>query len=538
MSEAEFLHHEPCPECPSTDAFARYSDGHGYCFACEHYEPGEGDSPGRTKRKKPVDFNPIEGEIKELRKRKIDEETCRKFGYRVGKYRGRNVQIADYRTPDGSQLAAQKVRYPDKEMWVNGSMKEAGLFGQHLWGQGGKMVVVTEGEIDALTVSQLQSNKWPVVSVPNGAQGARKAVQKNLEWLESFGAVIFMFDSDEPGQEAAEECAAVLTPGKAKIAHLPLKDPNDMLKQGKGGEVISAMWNATPYRPDGLVSIDDIMSEVTQPVEWGKPWCFDKLTQLTYGRRPGEVYAIGAGTGIGKTDFMTQQAAYDVLELGESVGMVYLEAKPTDTAKRVAGKVAGKQFHIPDGEWTEAELLEALDSLEGKVTFYDSFGETEWDIVKGKLRYMAHQGIQHVYVDHLTAMADTADEKASLEQTMKEMSGLANELDLIVHFVSHLATPEGKPHEEGGRVMIRHFKGSRAIGFWSHFMFGLERNQQADDPGERQTTTFRCLKDRYTGQSTGQTFPLGYEHGLLVEKTHKEDSPFDNEEEEEDDLLF
>ena len=48
------------------------------------------------------------------------------------------------------------------------------------------MVTVTEGEIDALSVSQLFQNKWPVVSVPIGASGALKAFQNNLEWLEKF----------------------------------------------------------------------------------------------------------------------------------------------------------------------------------------------------------------------------------------------------------------------------------------------------------------------------------------------------------------
>jgi twinkle protein len=67
--------------------------------------------------------------------------------------------------------------------------------------------------------------------------------------------------------------------------------------------------------------------------------------------------------------------------------------------------------------------------------------------------------------------------------------------------------------------MIRHFKGSRSIGFWSFFMFGLERNQQSDDPDEQKLTVFRCLKDRYTGQSTGKTFGLSYdvETGRLFE---------------------
>jgi twinkle protein len=85
----------------------------------------------------------------------------------------------------------------------------------------------------------------------------------------------------------------------------------------------------------------------------------------------------------------------------------------------------------------------------------------------------------------------------------------------------------GKPHEEGGRVTISQFRGSRAIGFWSHFMFGMERNQQADDPEERKTTTFRVLKDRYTGRATGETFQLGYNHetGMLYEKNDMTGAP-------------
>jgi twinkle protein len=141
--------------------------------------------------------------------------------------------------------------------------------------------------------------------------------------------------------------------------------------------------------------------------------------------------------------------------------------------------------------------------------------------VAAKIRYMAHaEEVRIFYVDHLTAMADTADERGSLEQIMKEMAGLAQELRVIIHFISHLSTPEGKSHEEGGHVSIKHFKGARAIGFWSFFMFGLERNQQAEDEEERSTTTLRVLKDRYTGQATGALIRLGYDRitGRLYDK--------------------
>lgn len=111
---------------------------------------------------------------------------------------------------------------------------------------------------------------------------------------------------------------------------------------------------------------------------------------------------------------------------------------------------------------------------------------------------------------------------------MAEMGGLVKRLNCTIFLISHLATPEGKPHEEGGRVMIRHFKGSRAIGFWSHYMIGLERDQQHENTVMRSITTVRFLKDRYTGRATGQVVHLGYDHdtGLLFETAlPSEDAP-------------
>jgi twinkle protein len=515
--DSNFVQHVECEACGSSDANALYDDGHTHCFACGKTKGG-GTQP--TTRKAPMSTDLVTGEVRALPKRNLTEETCKHWRYTIGEANGKPVQIANY-CDDSGEPVAQKLRYPDKTFKFVGEPKKAGLYGQHLWRDGGKMLVITEGEIDALSVSQLQSNKWPVVSVPHGAQGAAKAIAKQIEWLMKFDKVIFMFDDDEPGREAVQECAPLLPPGKAFVARIAgFKDANEALQAGQGAKVIEAIWGAKEYRPDGLVEIDDIIEEAQQPVAWGLAWCFETLTKATYGRRYGELYALGAGTGIGKTDVFTQQIEYDVNTLKVRVGVIYLEQGKVETARRIAGKVAGRRFHVPDGGWTAAEQKVALESLRGKVTMYDSFGETDWDVVKVKIRYMAVSlGIRHIFLDHLTAMAETDNEKECIEQIMKEMAGLAKELGLIIHFISHLSTPEGKPHEEGGRVMIKHFKGSRSIGFWSYFMFGMERNQQSEDEEERRITTFRILKDRYTGQSTGLVFGLGYdvERGRLFE---------------------
>lgn len=462
----------------------------------------------------------ITGEYRDLLKRGIKEETCRFFGYMCGEINGSNVQIAPYFNSAGD-MVAQKIRGADKEFKVLGDISDAQLFGAKHWGSGRK-IVVTEGEIDCMTVSQVQANKWPVVSIPNGAQGAAKAIKKNLAYFDAFEEVVLMFDSDEPGTKAAQECATLFPPGKCKIASLPgaYKDPNELLQAGEGAQIITAIWQAKAYRPDGLVGIADFLDQFDKDPEMGLPWFLDPLTKITFGRRRGEIVGLGAGTGIGKTDFITQQIAYDVEVLHRKLGLIFLEQKPFETATRIAGKLAGKRFHVPDGTWTKDERKEWALKLQGSVTLYDSWGHSEWETVASKIRFMAVcEGVTEFYIDHLTAMADPDDERGSLEKIMKAMASLATELQIWILFVSHLATPEGKSHEEGGHVSIRHFKGARAIGFWSHFMLGLERQQQAEDKRERETTTLRVLKDRYTGQSTGALLYLAYDAatGLLSE---------------------
>lgn len=521
---------EPCPKCGSSDNLARFEDGHAHCFTpdCGYRESATGEQRVAVAAKK--DWSPLIGEVSYLEARKLTEETCAKWRYEHGQYKGKPCHIANYYSLD-RELVCQKLRFPDKTFAILGDAKRMTLYGQWLWRDGGKMVVVTEGEIDALSVSQVQGNKWPVVSIPNGVQSAKKSLQASLEWLEKFESIVLMFDNDEHGRKAAQECAQLFTPGKCKIATLARKDANDHLKAGEERAIIDAMWGAKEYRPDGIVTLDDVRAELLKAVEMGRPWVYETLTKETYGRRDGEIYFIGAGTGVGKTDFLTEQIAFDLTHLKVPCGVIFLEQKPVETLRRIAGKIAERRFHVPGAGWTQEELLAAVAQLEGKGLYlYDHFGATDWDIIRSRIRFLVvSKGCKHIYLDHLTALAaDAEDERKALESIMADLGGLTQELQFVLHGVSHLATPEGKPHEEGGRVMIRHFKGSRAIGFWSHFMFGLERDQQNEDERVRQTTVFRILKDRYTGQATGKTFLLGYdvERGRLHET---DDNPFADE---------
>jgi twinkle protein len=460
----------------------------------------------------------------------LSEETCRFWGYGTGEYNDKPCHIAVIRDPKTREPIAQKLRFHGKDFVILGQSRHLPLYGQWLWKGGDKRsLVITEGELDALSVSQANANKYPVVSLPNGAANALKAIQENYEFVSQFEKIVLMFDGDEPGQKAAEEVAMILPPGRVFIANLgEYKDANEALVAGDPGAITKAFWNAEPYEPDGIYTFDEIYDEVMKPVEVGLPWFLETLTNWTIGRRPGDVYVFGAGTGIGKTDFFTQQIAFDALELGVMTAVIYLEQPLGETGKRIAGKVAGKHFHVPSdklpesAQWTDQELADAARKLKDKGTlvFGGNFAAATWEQIKARIRFLAAaKGVKHFYLDHLTALADPSNERESLETIMKDLALLAQELGIIVHVISHLSTPDGKPHEEGGRVMLRHFKGARAIGFWAHFAFGLERNPQAEDPDEAQRTTFRCLKDRYTGRANGKTMQLAYDidTGLISE---------------------
>lgn len=513
--DSEYLYKTSCSSCGSSDACAVYSDEHTYCFACGVHTRG---TNTKSEQRRTMNTELIQGEVRALGKRKISVETCARYGYMTGEYKGKIVQIAQYRK-DGS-IVAQHLRYPDKQFGWLGEAKDVELYGQHLCPTEGKRIVITEGEIDCLTISQLFNNKWPVVSIPSGNKSAKKSLKRHLEFLEGYEDIVLAFDDDEPGREAVEECAVLFSPGKVRVASWNgFKDANEMLMQGKGAEIAPCIFNAKPYRPDGIVNGVDLWESIQKPIEWGLSYPWDELTKATYGQRMNELIAIGAGTGMGKTDLVKEMVTHNLITHKQNVGLVFLEEANKDTAIGIMNKHASKLFHIPGMLYTDEEKLEAYEATmgSGRVFMYNHFGHTDYETIKSRIRFMAVScNCTFIYLDHITALVSgdkDGDERKQLDYIMTDLASLVRELNINIHFISHLSTPEGKPHEEGGRVQIKHFRGSRAIGQWSSYMLGLERNQQASTEEERHTSTLRVLKDRYTGRATGFTLRLKYEQG-------------------------
>lgn len=458
----------------------------------------------------------LQGEVRALNKRKINEETCRKWGYQVGEYKGKTVQIAPYYDPDGN-MVAQKIRFPNKDFRVLGDLKQATLFGQHLWRDQGKMVVVTEGEIDALSVSQVQQNKWPVVSVPNGAQGAKKSIAKALDWLLGFDHVIFMFDDDEPGRIAAKQCADILPPGRAKIARIDgFKDANEALQAGQPGKIIDAIWGAKVHRPDGILAGHELWDEVIrEDSAQSCPYPWVGLNEKLRGIRMGELVTITAGSGVGKSA-VVRELAYHLLREGETVGLLMLEENVRRTALGFMGLAINKPLHIDREGVTEDQMKDAFAQTlgTGRVYLYDHFGSTEIENLLSRIRYMAKAcECGWIILDHLSIVVSglgDGDERRLIDNAMTMLRTLTEETGIGLIVVSHLKRPEGKGHEEGAQVSLAQLRGSAAIAQLSDIVIGLERNQQAEGQ-ERDLTHLRVLKNRFSGD-TGPACYLLYSH--------------------------
>lgn len=493
----------------------------------------------------------LDGKVEALPARGLTRDTADKFGYKVGTFNGHKAHIATYHDAAGKPVA-QKIRWREdgkkQFTWV-GDPKAATLYGQNLWRDAGKMVVITEGELDALAVSQVQNNRWPVVSIPNGAGGAARDLAKQVAWLERFEKIVLCFDMDDPGRKAVEDCTKLFTPGKVYDARLPLKDACDMVKAHRSAELVDALWGAKQVRPDGIKTVDDLIDDAMEDTVWGPPWPWKTLTERTFGIQRRYVYSWGAGVGSGKTTTLKQimltAMRPDLIESHEGlvdsfgkpivippprkVGTILFEENPKKTLKSLGGMIIGKRVNKPDVPYDRDELRAAMASLRGLFFPLDMFGAKDWDTVKANVLYLIlAEGVLDIFIDPLTALvAKAEDERRALDDIMAELSGIAEAHGATIHLVSHLTTPQGTAHEEGGRVLEKHFTGSRAIARWSHAMIGLERDKQDPDS----PTVVRGLKDREFGEAVGPLLGITFDRitGRMVECPIDDGNPFRDE---------
>lgn len=522
-----FLRHSSCPKCGSKDNLGVYDD-HAYC-----YTPNCGYWSGN---KASINFDvgnivqvELTGVIDAIQDRRISKATCERFNVHVEYDSSGNISKHHYPyyRANTSDVAFVKTRIvQNKNFFSKGTSSGLGLFGQQICKGSGKFITITEGECDALAVSEMFNNKWDVVSIRTGSQGARKDIQENLEFLEGYDCVVVCFDNDNAGKAAIESIKDLFSPHKLKIMKIPdgFKDANDLLKEGRVTDFTTSWWDAKTHKPDGIVTFEDIIKEVEEEGEDNSilyPW--QGLNHLTYGFRPSELVTVTSGSGMGKSQLLREMEYYLYTQTTDNIAVIALEEVPKRTGLGIASIMANQPLHLP-GVTKEDRIAWLKKINPERFYLWKHFGSANDDSVFSRIRYMAKAyDCKWFILDHISIIVSSqegfGDERRAIDAIMTKLRTLVQELNIGMFLVSHLRRPQGsKGHEEGAQVSLSELRGSAAIAQLSDCVIGLERNQQAEDLKEANTTVVRVLKNRFAGL-TGVACKLFYERdtGRLVE---------------------
>ena len=526
----------PCPKCDSSDAYSLDDRGWGKCFSCDSNVPPQDGAqqekivtsrvvPPAQRKAHTEPYRASEGiKYRSIPDRGLTIGTVERYG--VG------FKDLDLVFPYGNSSAKVRIN-GEKKFTIKGDWSGyTGLFGQERFSSGGKLVIVTEGEIDAMSVFQMMDSKYPVVSVRNGAQSALKDCKTNYEFLDSFDTIFVCFDNDDAGMTATSQVAELFA-RKAKIVKLPngVKDANDMLKEGRKTEFSVALWRAEAFTPDGIIAGDTLYDEVMKPVQSADvDYPFDGLNKLTYGIRKGELITVTAGSGLGKSQFLREIIWNIINTTDEKVGLMFMEESVRKTALSLMSLAAGKPLHLPDSQASEEEKTDAFNATlgTGRVYLFDHFGSSDVDNIVNRVRYVAKaMDCHYIFLDHISIVVSAqsnGDERKAIDEIMTKLRTLVAETGICLICVSHLKRPENKGHEEGAATSLAQLRGSGSIAQLSDMVIGLERNGQADDVLERNTTKVRVLKNRFSG-TTGPACKLLYslETGRMTERHEDEE---------------
>jgi twinkle protein len=515
--------HAPCPKCSSSDAFSYKSeDTFGFCFSCNKSSPIDPLVVSSTYSKENYLMHTLQEienyDTRGFQERGITKTVAAYYGVKVSYAEDGTISSHFYPYTKDNTTVAYKERQLPKKFVIHGEFKGIQLFGQST-AVGGKRVVITEGELDALAVAQAQYSKYnkfyPVVAVPSAS--SKSLILEQREWLRSFEEVILCFDTDEVGQKAAQEAAKIIGYDKVRLCSLPEKDACDVLIKHSADTLMKCIWDAKEMSPAGIVKGEAVWEQfkLKQAISsLPYPECLSSLNDKLFGMRLGEIVLFTSGTGSGKSTVIKEIVLNVLKETKDMVGMVSLEESVGDTAEKFIGMQLKK--NLSTDEVPEAEQYEAFKTVFGdeRLVLLDHQGSVSDESLVDKMERLALMGCKYIILDHITiAVSEGSKGKTgneAVDSLMSDLLKLCKKHNIWLGVVSHLRKGE-KPFEEGHLPSIDDIKGSGSIKQISFDIIAFSRNMIAEMEQVRNTIKLRVLKSRFTGK-TGDCGSTSYDY--------------------------
>jgi twinkle protein len=530
-----------CPACPSSDGFAIYDDGHGFCFVCNHYERNVNEDNERIEEM-PLDnttawdaetFKANTGDARGCQERGITKTIAEHYGIRVDYDTNRNITAYHYPYYKDGELVAYKTRKLPKQFNTVGDFKDVWPYGCQSFGAGGKRLVITEGEFDAMSVAQASLDHYnkiyPVISVASASN--LKSLLHAREWIRSFEEVVLFFDNDSAGKKAIKDAANIIGIDKVKVVSTTAKDPCDLYAASGAAGVLRVIWDAQPFSPAGIVVGHDPVWEQylarrsTESVPY--PVCLTGINDKTKGMRFGEITLFTSGTGSGKSTVI-KEIVLDLLDKTEDkIGMISLEESVGDTAEKFIQMKLERNLQEYDVALEEQEEASRAVFGSEKLVLLDHQGSVGDESLIDKIEYMALMGCKYLILDHITIAVSEGAEgytgNEAIDKVMSDLLKLTKKHNIWLGVISHLRKVQGggSTFEQGKLPSMDDIKGSGSIKQISFDIIGFARDMANEDEEIRNTINFIVLKSRFTGK-TGPAGHAKYNHDTTRLKYHDE----------------
>jgi twinkle protein len=315
---------------------------------------------------------------------------------------------------------------------------------------GQKRVIITEGEIDAMSAHEAGFSA--VCSVPNGAtKGNQRLDYLNASWwaFNEADEVIIATDNDEAGIALKNELSRRLDRSRCREVRYPddCKDLNEVLvKYGteKVGEVLSGA-KALPV--EGVYRLSDFMYELDNVYEngfergvtTGYP-DFDNLLNFS----GGQLTMITGVPNSGKSAFLDQVLIRLAQRHGWSIGVCSFENQPiTRHAANLSSVYSGKPFFKQAGRMSVDEFNYAKNFLHDHFFWFKIRNEdVSLDGILNRARQLVKAyGIKALvidpynYIEHKRPAHMTETEYISL--CLTEICNFAKDYDIHIFMVAH-----------------------------------------------------------------------------------------------------
>lgn len=219
---------------------------------------------------------------------------------------------------EAGEVEAVKYRsIEEKDFSAQGAARS--MFGAHRWTKG-KDIIITEGEIDQLSVVMAfgLGDLPNIGSAPHGApakvsdsiDNPRLAFMERLApYFEEARRVFVGVDMDGPGEALAEEIVRRIGRAKCWRVRWREKDANEVLVKHGGSAILEDINTAQPWPMAGLYDVDHYEEQIALYSEKGfNPGFstgYDTLDEY-YTVEPGQLTVVTGLPGSGKSELVDQ----------------------------------------------------------------------------------------------------------------------------------------------------------------------------------------------------------------------------------------